>query len=169
MPGGIQNSTPGATAFAGASTSLNYCEIAFTGGLNPHSKSCLGEDLTDWRWSADSYLFQFWISRWRYRIWLNRKSHWWNHRRSCKAACYGHLCSSPNESGNGRGIWRIDQNIECLEILEVEKDSSRKKTWKATARIKDTDFSIFMVEIKYRYVDDQVLGEVDFESAVYLQ
>ncbi len=61
------------------------------------------------------------------------------------------------------------ENMECLEILEVEKDSSRKKAWKATARVQDTDFSTFMVEIRYRYVDDQVLVEVDFDSVVYLQ
>lgn len=61
------------------------------------------------------------------------------------------------------------ENVECLAILEVEKDSSRKKAWRATAKIQDVDFSICMVEIKYRYVDDQVLVEVDFESTVYLQ
>ena len=61
------------------------------------------------------------------------------------------------------------ENVECLAILEVEKDSSRKKAWRATAKVQDVDFSVCMVEIKYRYVDDQVLVEVDFESAVYLQ
>ncbi|MDB4388354.1 hypothetical protein N9142_03370 [Akkermansiaceae bacterium] len=61
------------------------------------------------------------------------------------------------------------ENMECLEILEVEKDLSRKKAWKAIAKIQDIDFSTFMVEIKYRYVDDQVLVEVDFDSAVYTQ
>ena len=61
------------------------------------------------------------------------------------------------------------ENVECLEILEVEKDSSRKKAWKATAKVQDADFSICMVEIKYRYVGDQVLVEVDFDSVVYLQ
>lgn len=58
-------------------------------------------------------------------------------------------------------------NFRCLEILEVEKDSSRKEAFKATVEVQDTDLSTFFVEIKYRYVADQVLVEVLFDTAVY--
>lgn len=60
-------------------------------------------------------------------------------------------------------------NFRCLEILEVEKDSSRKEAFKATVKVQDTDLSTFFVEIKYRYVADQVLVEVLFDTAVYSQ
>ncbi|MDA7919281.1 hypothetical protein N9B36_01705 [Akkermansiaceae bacterium] len=58
-------------------------------------------------------------------------------------------------------------NFRCLEILEVEKDSSRKEAFKATVEVQDTDLSTFFVEIKYRYVADQVLVEVLFDTAIY--
>ena len=39
----MQTMTAGATAFADASTSLNYCEFTFTDGLNPHSQAPPGD------------------------------------------------------------------------------------------------------------------------------
>ena len=62
----------------------------------------------------------------------------------------------------------LEEKITCLEILNVEKDSARKNAYKGVAKVRDSAGDVFMVDVSYRIVDDQVLVEVDFTTIIPL-